>query len=40
MVNNLCLTAAKSMSRSALLMEKCDSENQWQKWEWREIYID
>ncbi|OZC08256.1 hypothetical protein X798_04735 [Onchocerca flexuosa] len=40
MISNLCLTAAKSTSSSILSMEKCDSENQWQKWKWREIYID
>ncbi|VDM06731.1 unnamed protein product [Wuchereria bancrofti] len=39
-IRNLCLTAAKSISSSVLSMEKCDSENQWQKWKWREIYID
>lgn len=39
MTGNLCLTAAKSMEHSTLSMEKCDSENQWQKWRWREIYI-
>ncbi|KAL3985756.1 Glycosyl transferase 2 family protein [Acanthocheilonema viteae] len=39
-VNYLCLTAAKSVTYSTLSMEKCDLENQRQKWKWREIYID
>ncbi|CAG9536128.1 unnamed protein product [Cercopithifilaria johnstoni] len=40
MVNDLCLTAAKSMVNSTLSMEKCNAENEWQKWRWQEIYID
>lgn len=40
MVRHLCLTAAKSISSSTLSIEKCNSENEWQKWKWREIYVD
>uniref|UniRef100_A0A158Q6R2 Polypeptide N-acetylgalactosaminyltransferase n=1 Tax=Elaeophora elaphi TaxID=1147741 RepID=A0A158Q6R2_9BILA len=36
--SGLCLTVAESMSSSKLSIEKCDPENQWQKWKWREIY--